>query len=360
MKNVLYIGPYRQNDIFGEISRSYLRCIKLSNNMLSVPIYYTNNILSTYQNHEDEIKKFSNFDCLIQHCLPGDFFVNKHYGKNIGITTIDTYNWCLNYDSISNLNTLDEIWVCSGKEQKNLIKSGVKTNIKTIHPSIETNKIVEDQSHLELNTCDNVLKFYSIIDNINIEDFDSLIIAFNLAFNFYDDVLLIIKTKEKEIEQHILSLKQKIGFKHKFKQEIIIGQGSNNNGTIHNTGNCFVSCKKNNSFDINLVEAIIYGKTPLVNKNIASSEFINEKNGFLVKSNKQPVMMNKKILPNNYDFYLANEYWYSVDIYDLISQMQTVYEMWKYDQQTLANLSENGKKLIYDFTDISVSNNICL
>lgn len=361
MKNILYMGPYRQNDIFGEISRSYLRCIKLSNNVLSVPIYYTNNVLDNYPNHKDEIKTFSDFDCIIQHCLPGDFFVNKNYGKNIGITTIDTYDWSLNYDSISNLNTLDEIWVCSDKEQKNLIKSGITTNIKKIHPSIETNTIINNKSKLELNICDNVLKFYSIIDDINIEDFEPLILAFNLAFNFYDDVVLIIETKTKDIEQQISLIKQKIGFKHKFKQEIIVPKApKNNNSKTHNTGDCFISCKKNNSFDTNLIEAILCGKTPLVNKNIASSEFINEEIGFLIKSHKQPVTVNKKVLPNNYDFYMASEHWYTIDIYDLISNMQKVYKMWKHDQQALANLSTNGKNLVYNFTDISVSNGICL
>jgi hypothetical protein len=364
MKNVLYIGPYRQNDTYGEISRQFINSLKISNNITSVPIYYTGDIISQYHNTSLEKKNSINFDCMIQHCLPGDFFRNKHHGKNIGIVSIDTYDWKNNYSSIANLNTMDEIWVSSNAEKNILQKSGLKSNIKVIYPSIDTNLVQKDNTIISLNSkYNNTFKFYTIIDDILKDDLKSLIIAFNLAFNFYDNVSLIIKSKIKDLEKHIQEIKQLIGFKHKFIKELILPPNfdtTHSAMTLHNTGDCFISCKNADFFNPRLIEALVCGKTPIVNQNTPAAEFITKENGFLVKSHKYPFLQTTKILPDTYDFYRANQYSYKIDIYDLINSLQSVYQLWKQDKSKLNNLSNNGKLQIENFTDLYVSNTLCL
>ena len=134
-KNILYIGPYRQNDSWGESCRSYIRAIDSNKNFkLKIhPIYYTNNITDIDDSYKTlESNDFDSYQYMIQQCLPGDFFYDGRYEKNIAITLIETSDWTSCKDSIYNLNSMDEIWVQSDFEKQNLLKAGVSKPIKNI------------------------------------------------------------------------------------------------------------------------------------------------------------------------------------------------------------------------------------
>ena len=137
MKNILYIGPYRENNGLGRSSRRWLNCLlsDKSNKICARPIYLTQNI----DFHTEDIPDFSNsescscssYDYIIQHGNPDMFVYDKRFGKNIGIVEIETSNighsgW------IEKINMLDEIVVGSSLVKESLNRDGVRIPIKVI------------------------------------------------------------------------------------------------------------------------------------------------------------------------------------------------------------------------------------
>lgn len=362
MKNVLYIGPYTQNDTYGEISRGYIDAILVQHNLTTYPIYYNTNLIDANKFDKYE-KKISNgkYDYIIQHCLPGDFFCNKTDATNIGIVNIETHDWTNNYESKSNMSSMDEIWVSSNYERQILIKSGISTNIKVVPPCINTNLTYQVDSMALPNVFENTYKFYCIITDPDKDNLEDLILAFNIAFNFTDNVSLIIKTDISDIENIIVDIKKKIGFKHKFKKEFIVKYNFGTNyAPLHNSCDCFVHCPNGSSFDPRLIEALTFGKTPIVNMNTSSADFVNNTTGTLVKSHKTPVVLTQRKLTADYDFYHSNQYWYKIDIYDLIQKMQNMYSDWKKNKPELIKKTELGKQELGTYTAIATSNKLCL
>jgi hypothetical protein len=77
MKNVLFIGPYRQADGWGDASRSYIKAIASTNNNLTIhPNYFTNNIIDISEEiSQYEQKFFDNYDIVIQKLFQDVFFI---------------------------------------------------------------------------------------------------------------------------------------------------------------------------------------------------------------------------------------------------------------------------------------------
>jgi glycosyltransferase involved in cell wall biosynthesis len=373
MNNVLFIGPYRQADGWGEASRCYIKAIASQENvsLSTYPIYYLDNI----QNIDESISRYENnkidhYDYLIQKGLPGNFFYNGRYKKNIALTELETSDWKHAINSINNLNSMDEIWVPSNFEKQALIKAGVTKTIKTISQPLDIELIKNTTSKIPLpKIIENSYKFYFIGEHVHRKNIQDLIIAFNLAFNFTDDVSLIIKSSvpgqdgnnsRQIIENDINNIKNSMGTKGKFKKELVICDRMSYEDVIklHNSCDCFVMPSYGEAFCRPAAEALVLGKTPIVNKNTGMSDFINDTNGFLVKSYKTPVFLNHRPLSNDYDFYNSNQSWYKIDIYDLIEKMQYAYKNRKSEE--MSHKAQAGIDSINNFSYSSIGSKLCI
>jgi DNA-binding beta-propeller fold protein YncE len=107
-------------------------------------------------------------------------------------------------------------------------------------------------------------------------------------------------------------------------------------------------------------EALCLGKTPIVTDNTGMVDFINNNNGFVVKSHKTPVIVDNRPLTTDFDIYNANEYWYQIDMYDLIAKMRNVYQMHKENRKELDNKRLLGKNSINDFSYASIGQKLCI
>jgi glycosyltransferase involved in cell wall biosynthesis len=374
MKNVLFVGPYRQADGWGEASRSYIRAIATTNNNLTVhPNYFTNNITDIPEDivgYENII--YDNYDIVIQKALPGCFFYNGYYKKNIAITELETSDWSRS-SCIRNLNEMDEIWVPSAFEKQTLLKSGVHKPIKAISQPLDIefiNKLSDTKLPLP-KSISNTFKFYFIGEYIERKNIDDLIIAFNLAFDYDEPVTLIIKTNaqggnpnqlRQQIEQNIINIKQKMSTGNKFKKEIIITERLSNEQMIglHNACDCFVNAAYGEAFCRPAAEALILGKNPIVNKNSGMKDFITNGNGFMVNSHKTPVMLNNRPLTKDFDFYNAYQHWYKIDIYDLVEKLKTAYSMYRTNKQEWINKSNLGKSSADRFSYSTIGSLLCI
>jgi glycosyltransferase involved in cell wall biosynthesis len=372
--NILYIGPYRQKDSMGLTSRNHLKTIaKKYSNITVRPVYFKKHdpFFNDQQILSLEDSEYENYDVVIQHSIPGYLFRNKSYSKNIGLISVESHN--LNDSSIiSNINTMDEIWVSTDYEKNILIKSGVNKNIKIIPPSLDIDLIQSFKDHkIPLNPIiDRMFKFYFIGDYLERKNLTDLIVAFNLAFDYNDQVCLIIKTNiddinpqetKKKIEQDIVNIKKKLRIGNKYKQEIIITENISYKDKIglHNTCDCFIAPSYGESFCKSVAEAVVLGKTPIFNNNTAMREYVDESSGFPLKSHKIPVLVDNVDI-KDFDTLTANEYWYRIDIYDLIEKMQEVYKMHKSKNDKLIKKIEQGKLNSNTFSFEETGKKICI
>lgn len=373
--NILFIGPYRQNDGWGMASRSYIKAIATQNkNLTTRPVY-----LSTHdQSFSDqeilsyENTKFDKYDVVIQKTLPHCLFMNKTYKKNIGLFVLET-NDLGQSSCISNINKMDEIWVPSKMEEECLKKSGVIKPIKVVSQPLDTEFINNNKNYkLSLNPIiDNMFKFYFIGEHNFRKNILDLVIAFNIAFDYTEQVCLIIKTNQNGrspaqvssvLESEINTLKNKLGISKKYKKEIIITDPLSYKDIIglHNSCDCFVMPSYGEAFCRPAAEALVLGKTPIINQNTGMKDYIDNNNGFLVKSHKTPVILDNRGLSKDFDIYNANEYWYRIDIYDLVDKLRKAYNMHLKEKDELNKKRELGALSINNFSYANIGSKLCI
>jgi glycosyltransferase involved in cell wall biosynthesis len=372
--NGLFIGPYRQNDGWGMASRDYIKAISTQiPNLTTRPIYFTNNTIdieSDISKHEKILSK--NYDIVFQKTLPHCLAINKSIKKNVALFVLET-NDISNSSCINNLNQIDEICVPSSQEEKCLKLSGVTTPIKVVSEPINTDFYNTNRNHkIDLpKNIEKSFKFYTIGEFVERKNFLDLITAFHLAFEPTDNVSLVIKTHRpgsssadslKYIQQVIYNHKRKLNIRQIYQQEILICDRLSDLDMIglHNACDCFVMPSCGEAFCRPAAEALVLGKTPIVTDNTGMIDFINNTNGFVVNSRKQPVILEERTLSNDFDIYNAYEYWYKPNIYSLIESMQKIYQMSKKDKETYKAKQQNGINSIQQFSYETIGQKICI
>lgn len=372
--NILFVGPYRQNDGWGNATRDYIRALSTNttNSITAQPIYLSSHDanFSDEQILSLEKSRYENYDVVIQQTLPECFSVNRTFKQNIGITMLETNNY-KDSSIIQSINRLDELWVPSSQEKNTLQKSGVKIPIKIISQPIDTQYITSLSDYkLKLNPIlDNFFKFYFIGEYNYRKNLYDLITAFHLAFSYEERVCLIIKTaipgskpqqSRQKIEQEIDNFKKTLNISNKYKKEILITENLTYKDVIglHNVCDCFVMPSYGESFCRPAAEALLCGKTPIVNSNTGMTDFINTDNGFLIKNHATPVICSPRPLSSSFDMYTSNEHWYKPDIYDLVDKLRTVYE--NKNSQQIKDKQEAGRKSVDQFSYSEIGKKLCI
>lgn len=370
--NVLFVSPYRQNDGWGLVSRNYIKAL-LSNKNIKLttrPLYYTN---STHEVSDDivecENSRYEKYDIVLQKLLPHSLHISKST-KNIAILNVETGGWN-NSRSILLLNKLDEIYVSTNQEKKWLEQSGIHTTIKNVSQPIDLDFLVSNQTKkIGLPPAlQNTFNFYCIIDNEDRSNLATIIRAFHLAFNETDRVGLVIKTDNsvlqtkdtrKKMQEHINNIKKELGISGIYKNELIINDylDDTNMVGLHNACDCFISLKSGDNFSTEVLSAMFLGKTPMVMQNTGLSSIIDNSSGFIIKSEKTPVIMHPRPLPSDYDLYNSDEFWYKPMIYSLIENMRSAFNLSKNKPEYLAKQSV-GRNNIQMYSYSAIGSQLC-
>lgn len=377
MKKVLFIGPYRQKDHWGQTSRDYIKAI-LTNPTISLsarPIYYSKFIET---NPEKEFISLENvyhtsYDVIIQHGFPSSFNINN-YAKNVGLVNVE---FSKGYSTINSIvmNRLDEIYVCTEHEKNALISLGITKPITIIPRPLNLEAIVNSakQNHtINLPSFINsTFKFYCQTSVEERGNLDMIVAAFHLAFNEHDRVSLIIAPNvSHDISSHKMSIEKLCdGIKHSlrtnkiFKNEIILANSYNHAAEIalHNTGNCYINLSSGCNYDASVLMAMYLGKTPIVMSSTGLESIIGgDKSGFLVKSENYPILMESPPLPESYDLFNANYFWKKPNMQSLIDTLKKVYHTYKNENKTYKNKQDHGTAKINEFSYKNIGNMICL
>ncbi len=345
--NILFVGPYRQNDGWGTAAREYLRALfKTGFNITCRPIYM--NSQQTFDEFpefdEAEKKIYSTYDVIIQNCLPHMF---RKYGgvKNVGISFFETTIKYTPWPPI--MNMMDEIWVSSRFEKQLLKDSNVKTDINIVHIPTDFDKYDKDYGEFEgLKDHKNEYKFYFIGELSGRKNVEALIIAFHREFHPHEPVRLVLKlnrvgmdesTLIHHVNQLITDIRRRYNFSY-YKDDVIITSYLNNNElfSLHQSCDCFVMPSSGEAFCLPAFDAIMFGNNTVVNGNTGMNEFARS-GSLYVDSQISPALVSDPPLPFLYN---GKDTWYDINIIDLQKLMRRAYE------RPFGKVKEHAKKML--------------
>lgn len=333
----LYIGPYRQNDGWGEAAKDFLKALDKSKlDVAARPIFMANNLgpQDNTFNHL-EAKKFDKYDICIQQVLPTIFDPNSAFDNNVGYFFSETNH--LEYTPWpSRCNLMDEIIVSSQAEANHLITSGVTKPLKKINVPVDVSKFEKYHTKVDLGEANNTFNFYFIGEYSERKNIPALLLAFHLEFDPSEQVNLVLKLNKSGIHpiqlrnkviQDIQNLKQSFAIYEnldKYKNEILITDYMSEEELLglHNSCNCFVMPSHGEAWCRPALDAMGFGNTPIVTDNTGMIEFINNSTGWLIKSVEAPVLCMERPLPY---LYRGRETWRNINILQLRQAMREAY-----------------------------------
>jgi glycosyltransferase involved in cell wall biosynthesis len=338
MQNVLYIGPYKENNGLGRSSRRYISCLASNPdiNLSCRPIYFTSNLIEEPDEKIDnkfEQNSSTQYDAVIQHGYPDMFEYHRKFGKNIGIAPIETMNighsgW------IEKINLMDEVIVGSTYSEISLIESGVTTPIKATPEPFNIGLMTEKHDLFFQHLDNDPFVFYTIGQYTEQKNIKAIVVAFLLEFNEYDNVRLFIKTGHHRIDNN--TLEHKINYDINYIREAI-RKNENNSAPIdimcgpmfakdirrlHHSCHCYIDATKADHNGACAIEALLSDSKVVVTENGASNSFINPNNGYVVRSGKTNVYTADTVHNN---IFTIHEYWYEPSINYLQQSMRSAF-----------------------------------
>jgi len=370
MKNVLFVGPYNQNDGWGIAAREYIRALRLVDCNLTVrPVYL--NQQDSYVVHTEfsalETNRLDHYDVVIQNCLPHQF---RHYGgvKNIGLAYFETSDISATPWPIS-INLMDEMWVCSNFEQTVLANSGVTIYTRKIPIPVDIHKYDIEYPRYDLNKNKDDFKFYFIGEYIVRKNLESLLLAFHREFRLNECVNIVLKLNKsgvtgqqllQRLQENIYSMKASWGMysNHSmYKQESIITNYLAEDVIygLHQTCDCFVTASSGEAFCLPAFDAMMFGNCPIAVEKSSISEYIYDNktrtmSGMLVDSTLVPAIAYDRPLPFLYN---GIDTWQNVNVLDLQLAMRKAFT--NHSQVLKDRRIENTRKILpkYSYANIA-------
>lgn len=367
MKNVLFIGPYRQGlDGWCIAAREYIRSLINSGvNLTLKPVYMgqgTSEPPVEFVELEDNI--LPHYDVVIQNVLPHLLDYNSSFGKNIALIYTESANWKNAW--ASRLSRMDEVWVPSSADVFNIQSTGVyHPQIRTIPVPINTSKFNRSYESKFLSDLKqtNSFIFYFVGEFIQRKSLDRLIQAFHIEFDKEERVELVIKTSKSNLNpdqaasilnDYISKIKSTLRIYSdvdKYKKEICILDKLSEEDLyfIHQESNCFVMPSMGESWSMPVMDALGFGKTPIVIKDTGPNDIVNNSNGWVVDSFLDNVLVTDPPLP---DLYTGRELWHNYSVRELCYIMRQAFEYKKPDKMYA------GIEKVYEFSYDKVAERI--
>jgi hypothetical protein len=201
-KEVLYIGPYRQNDEWGKTSRAFLQLLLHTvKKVVARPLYYSNNIVEL-----GEIKEEHSYveekDVIIQHGLPETLNYEGDFNYNIAITKVDCRIDNLSW--VENLKLFDKICVFSPFEKELLKESGIKESKIFAFDFPPVLGEPKEAVTLDIPELENKTVFYTTAGPDDDSGLMETLTAYYNCFSSIDNVILIVFDNNSEMIKNMV------------------------------------------------------------------------------------------------------------------------------------------------------------
>lgn len=222
--NILYIGPYRQTDDYGILSRSYLQSLIDSDHKVSSrPLYIRQQTTTTINElFINEKIIYNTYDVLIQHAPIKWLGASKRFKKNIAIPIFSDHKNLRDYE-VRNLNQFDTVIVNSHYHESNIVRSGLSSNIRVMDCPIAENLANNfRQNKINFGINNHAMKFYSFLDiNKDRSLIDKILISFYTAFrcNYGHSMIMFVEGATAQHQNDLMESVKEIKKQMKIKQE---------------------------------------------------------------------------------------------------------------------------------------------
>jgi glycosyltransferase involved in cell wall biosynthesis len=339
--NVLFIGPYRQGDGWGTAATSYIRALsKVDAIDLAIrPIYMAKNFFSTADENiiEHEFNSCEEYDVVIQNVLPSYCEYSGKFKKNICLCYTETSmlgqtGW------VEKLNLMDEVWVPSSQEKTNLELSGVIVKISVVPIPIDLEEITPEQDKLSIEELDSeafVFLFHG--EFVDRKNFSAIASAFYSEFSPDENVELLVKSGRTGADESavssmitakINSVKARLRLYPTLdtykKNYVISGRMPREHLlSLYARADCFVMPSHGESWCVPAAECMGVGTPCIVTSDTGMTEFVNDKNGWVVESYEACPMTKEPPLPY---LYTGHERWREIAPMKLRKAMREAFE----------------------------------
>ena len=354
--NILFIGPYRQNDEWGRKSRSVLKAIQKTNhNITSRPLYLSHEASYNQYTEKSEFNILDHYDILIQFLLqPYTAYNNSIAKKNIGIFNTETISNKIPFGQLTSELLMDEIWTDSpsigNSIQKILTKYKPDSKVIISPPVLDTEDL-PTQTNGSVRQDDVLRNSFIFYYTGNIledkEAFKETCIAYLNTFTNKDSVVLLVLLERAINDENIKPIidycqkcvKQLNPIQHQPTIKIIQPQtgvlSTQERVAVHIDCDCMVCPSYPVCIKSTILEGILYKSTPIVNKRSACYEWFGEENLWGVESYEDLC-----ISQNDSSIYrfTSGESWYKPTIKSLGEAMKNSYiNKFERDKKMIAN-----------------------
>ena len=309
--SVLFIGPYRQPDEWGQRSFNLLQSLKKTEvNITSRPLFLASFPPVTLE-EETEYTRFDNYDTLIQHSLPTSFIIDKSFKKNIGVIDLETID-IQHSGWLYRLSFLDEVWVNSQIVQQYLERALPTNTIRNVSNSIDSS-IVDFKHDQEFDGLDpERFKFYFIGNMEDKNGLEELLIAYYKCFTSQDKVQLILflpNVPPDSFEPIFQRCVHRAGTLYEQPLTPLVHVVNGNLTpkqikTAHIQCDCLVSPSYMLSTQHTPLEAAVFGNNPIITDGTGTAEILTDTHGWLIDSYEECCVVNNRPFP---DIFTANE-----------------------------------------------------
>lgn len=367
--NILFVGPYRQDDTWGQKSRSVLKAIKKTEHTVtSRPIYLSYNNSYNQYHEESELVIEDHYDIFIQFILQPYVTYNGNASKNIGIFNTETIPHEIPLGQLTSEFLMDEIWTDSLEIKNNLqaILNNYNSRTKVIStppvldienfPTQPKGSIRNNNPNLQ-----NAFIFYYIGNVLEEkEGFKEVCLSYINTFTSKDPVVLMVGLEtnidNEDVNKIVTSYRNSISkLKPTAEQPLITIIRPQNNvlseterSYLHTDGDCLICPTYTPSVNLIALEGALYNSTPIINKTNASYEWLGKENFWGIESYKD-ICIPQNVSP--FYRFTSGEMWYKPIIKSLSETMKNAYvDKFLRDKKIMANekLRHHFEKLSYD------------
>ena len=254
--NILYVGPYRQNNSDGYLSLNLLLdCYEYHTKIVSRPIFNSNNFIKL-ENIEKLLSKIENnhithFDVIIQHLDIDSFVYTSKISKYIFIPILD--NKKISFIQKQKLLFLENKGLIISCDQ---ISSYILETESIKHQQIDTNinsrLLLNSTGSFNFGLYNRYKKYYSIINSDNENDIKKLIINFIQYHKNDTKCLILFMTNVSQAildkyNSYIKNIYKTLKINYSINKIIIAPVELNHEilCAIHNSGDIFLDMQQN-------------------------------------------------------------------------------------------------------------------
>ena len=325
MKNIVFYGPYRQTDGWGEASYRYLECLTYTNhNIKAIFTQLGKNVEDKYI-HENIIKAEENTitdpDIVIFYSLPQ--LLNTEGLKDWTAKKILFFHFetqTLTPDIVEKISNFDLIIVSTIVEKYILYSYNIEKVVAIPCP------INFKEYNVKYNIPEGEYKFYTIGEFVERKNIISLIHSFISTFSSNDNVSLTIKSNISksqfaDILLNISSIARKAKNIQNYPRIEYIDKRLSREEMIrlHYEHDCFVSISHGESICLPLLDALAIGNRAIVTSQTGMDDHVGDSNISLVKGSIAPCYVKNPPLTN---IYSCNDFWINPDLHDFMIKMR--------------------------------------